>query len=65
MLASSAVDCGFEPMSLLSDKHAALRSKSKDWLAENQNNVLEWSDMFNFLMSLLNVMFDITYAYIV
>jgi hypothetical protein len=28
-----------------SAKHAALRSKSKDWLAQNQNNVSEWSDM--------------------
>ena len=28
-----------------STKHAALRSKSKDWLARNQNNVFEWSDM--------------------
>jgi hypothetical protein len=26
-------------------KHAALRSKSKDWLAQNQGNVSEWSDM--------------------
>jgi len=34
-------------------KHAALgreskywlRSKNKDWLAQNQNNVSEWSDM--------------------
>ena len=26
-------------------KHAALRSKSKDWLARNQNNVSEWGDM--------------------
>jgi hypothetical protein len=25
-----------------SAKHAALRSKSKDWLARNQNNVSEW-----------------------
>jgi len=24
----------------LSAKHAALRSKSKDWLARNQNNVI-------------------------
>jgi predicted LPLAT superfamily acyltransferase len=23
----------------------ALRNKSKDWLARNQNNVSEWSDM--------------------
>jgi hypothetical protein len=28
-----------------SAKHAALRRKSKDWLARNQNNVIEWSDM--------------------
>ena len=28
-----------------SAKHAALRSKSKDWLDRNQNNVSEWSDM--------------------
>jgi hypothetical protein len=26
-------------------KYAALRSKSKDWLARNQNNVSEWSNM--------------------
>jgi hypothetical protein len=26
-------------------KHAALRRKSKDWLARNQNNVSEWGDM--------------------
>ena len=56
MLASSAVDRGFEPWSgktkdykigicCFSAKHAALRRKSKDWLARNQNNVSEWSDM--------------------
>jgi hypothetical protein len=28
-----------------SAKHAALRRKSKDWLARNQNNLSEWSDM--------------------
>ena len=27
-----------------SAKHAALRRKSKDWLAQNQDNVSEWSD---------------------
>jgi hypothetical protein len=27
-----------------STNHAALRSKSKYWLARNQNNVSEWSD---------------------
>jgi hypothetical protein len=58
MLASSAVDHGFEIWSgqtkddkmgicCFSAKHAALtlRRKSKDWLARNQNNVSEWSDM--------------------
>ena len=56
MLASSVVDHGFEPRSghtkdykigycCFSTKHAALRRKSKDWLARNQNNVYEWSDM--------------------
>jgi hypothetical protein len=28
-----------------SAEHAALRKKSKTWLARNQNNVSEWSDM--------------------
>jgi hypothetical protein len=28
-----------------SARHEALRSKSKDWLARNQNNVSEWIDM--------------------
>ena len=28
-----------------SAKHAALRRKSKDWLARNHNNVSEWNDM--------------------
>ena len=51
-----AVDRGFEPRSgqtkdnqigicCFSAKHAAVRRKSKDWLARNQNNVSEWSDM--------------------
>jgi hypothetical protein len=55
LLASSAVDRGFEPRSgqtkdykigicCFSAKHA-LRRKSKDWLARNQNNVSEWSNM--------------------
>ena len=58
MLALSAVDHGFEPRSgqtknnkigicCFSAKHTALRGKSKDWLARNQNNVSEWSDMSN------------------
>ena len=56
VLASSAVDRGFKPLSgktkdykigmcCFSAKHAALRRKSKDWLARNQNNVSEWSDI--------------------
>jgi len=32
-------------MYCFSVKHAALRRKSKDCLAQNQNNVSKWSDM--------------------
>ena len=56
VLASSVVDRGFEHRSgqtkdykiglcCFPAKHAALRRISKDWLARNQNNVSEWSDM--------------------
>ena len=56
VLASSAVDREFDPRSgqtedyeigicCFSTKHAGLRRKSKDWLATNQNNVSDWSDM--------------------
>ena len=56
VLASSAIDCGYEPrscqtkeynigMCCFSAKNATLRRKSKDWLARNQNNVSEWSDI--------------------
>ena len=49
MLPSSAVDCMFEPRSCQAKDHeiknTALRSKSKYWLAQNQDNVYEWSDM--------------------
>ena len=52
VLVSSAVDHGFEPRSdqtkdykigicCFSAKHTALRKKSKDWLAQNQDNVSE------------------------
>ena len=55
--ASSAVVCGFESWSsqskdykigiyCFSANQVALRSKSKDWLARNKNNVREWGDMF-------------------
>ena len=57
MLASSAVDCGFESRSgqtkdytigicCFSNKHTALRRKTKDWLARNQDNVTECGDMY-------------------
>ena len=56
VLASSAVDHGFDPCSgqtkdykieicCFSAKHVALRRKSKNWLARNQNNVSEWYEM--------------------
>ena len=58
MLASSAVDRGLKPQSgqskdykigtcicCFSAKHAALRRKSKDWLARNQDNVSKLDDM--------------------
>ena len=56
VLASNAIDRGFESRSgqtkdyeigicCFSAKHAALRRKRKDWLARNQNNASEWSDM--------------------
>jgi hypothetical protein len=56
VLATSVVDRVFEPRSgqtkdykigicCFSAKHVALRRKSKDWLARNQNNVFEWNDM--------------------
>jgi hypothetical protein len=56
VLASSAADRGLEDrlgqtkdykigICCFSTKHAALRRKSKDWLARNQNNVFEWGDM--------------------
>jgi hypothetical protein len=56
VLASSEVDRGFESrlgqtkddkigICCFSAKHAALRRKSKDWLAQNQDNVSEWGNM--------------------
>jgi hypothetical protein len=54
VIAASVVDRGFEPwsgktkdykigMCCFSAKHVALRRKSKDWLARNQDNVSEWA----------------------
>ena len=56
VLVSIAVDRGFEPRSgqtkdykidicCFSAKNVVIMRKSKDWLARNQNNVSEWSDM--------------------
>ena len=56
VLEPSVVARGFEPgrvkpnaiklyLCCFSAKDAALRRMSKDWLAQNQNNVSEWSDM--------------------
>ena len=56
VFALSEVDSGFEPQSgetkdykigiyCFSSKHVALRRKSKDWMARNQDNVSEWGDM--------------------
>ena len=56
VLVSSAVDRRFVPRSgqtkdykigicCFYAKNAALRRKSKDWLARHQNNVSEWNDM--------------------
>ena len=50
MLTSSVVDCGFKPLSsqikdckigmcCFSTKYSALRSKNKNWLAQNQDHV--------------------------
>ena len=52
VLASSAVDRGFEPQTkhyqigicCFYAKHAALRSKNKNWLDQNQDNVYEWGE---------------------
>jgi hypothetical protein len=67
VLALSAVDCGFEPRSgqtkdykigirCFSSKNAALRRKSKDWLARNQDNVSEWGSTSSTIKLKLNVL---------
>ena len=51
LLSSSEIHCGFKGSNqnyntgicCFSTKHAALRRKSKDWLARNQDNVSNWS----------------------
>jgi hypothetical protein len=54
VLASSVVNCGFEPWSGQTKQYnigicyfyAELRSKNEDWLTQNQDNVSEWGDMY-------------------
>ena len=57
VLTVSAVDRRFESrsgltkdykfqISCFSANHAPLRRKGKDWLAQNQDNVSEWGDMY-------------------
>ena len=51
VLTSYAVVLGFKPrlgqigICCFSNKHTSLRSKNKDWLAQNQDNVSECSDL--------------------
>jgi hypothetical protein len=53
VLASHDVDRGFKPRSWQTKDYyigiccfyAALRRKSKNWMARNQNNESEWSDI--------------------
>jgi hypothetical protein len=56
MFTSSVVDRGFEHLSVqtkdykigiccFTAKHAALKRKSKDWLAWNQDNMSEWGNI--------------------
>ena len=57
---SNAVGCGFEHrsgqtkdyeigMCSFSTKHVALKRKSTDWLARNQDSVSEWGGMSIYL----------------
>ena len=56
VLESSAIERGFEPQEgqtkdyeigicCFSAKHAALRRKSEDWLAQTQDNASAWGDI--------------------
>jgi len=58
VLAPIVLDRGFEPLAnqtkdykvgicCFSAKHATLRCQNKDGLSRNQDNVSEWSGMFN------------------
>jgi hypothetical protein len=58
VITASVLDSGFEPRSdkrkdykigiyCFFAKNAALRNKSKDWMASNQNSVFEWTVSVN------------------
>ena len=66
MFVVSALDCVFEPRSGQTKdykigvrcffvKYAALRSKSKDWLARNQDHVSERSNKFTRALTVVSV----------
>ena len=57
VLTPMAANCRFKPqlgptndykvgICCFSAKHATLRRKSKDWLAQNRDDVSKWSDMY-------------------
>jgi hypothetical protein len=63
MLASSVIDNGFDPRSgqtkdyeisicYFYAEHAALRRKSKVWLARNWDNMSKWDDMSSLVLLL-------------
>ena len=69
VLTSNAVDCGFHFRSgqtkdykigicCFSSKQAALKSKSKDWLSQNKDNVSElfqWTNTIKINLSMLGI----------
>jgi hypothetical protein len=64
VLASSAVDdCGSSQIKEYKicicsffTKHPALRSESKDWLAQDQDNMSEWSNITKEVSFLKNIL---------
>jgi hypothetical protein len=64
VLTSSAVDCGSSQIKEYKiciysffTKHPALRSESKDWLARDQDNMSEWSNITKEVSFLKNILF--------
>jgi hypothetical protein len=61
MFSLNVVDCGFNTRfrqtedynidtCCFSDMHAAARTKNKDWLTRNRDNVSEWSGLLSVLV---------------